>query len=493
MLFNSLAFLIFLPLVFLVYWKVLQGRLKVQNIFILMASYLFYGWWDWRFLILIFISSIVDFLVAPKIESATNRKSKRLWLGLSLFVNLGMLGFFKYYNFFVDSFIEAYSWTGLHMNKASLNIILPVGISFYTFQTLSYSIDVYREKIRSTRDLVSFFAFVSFFPQLVAGPIERASHLLPQFQKNRVFDVQYIISGFRIMLWGFFKKIVIADNLAPIVDAVYQDPGQFSGLQIWLATTLFAIQVYGDFSGYSDIAIGCGRLLGFDLMTNFKTPYFSRSYHELWNRWHISLNTWFRDYLYFPLGGNRVSRPRWALNIMLVFTISGFWHGASWTFVFWGAMCGSFLLFAHFTEDISKKLTSGLRISEDGWLKKSYDKLAVFFLFTYTLIFFRANNSSDLFVLLRSALLDTWSEFLHMSAYLPGLAKVFASQRQMFILLLSVLVLFLIDAALRQRDFGDFLRGKSGLIRWSVYLGVLAWIFVFGAFARPENFVYFQF
>ncbi|HAW52727.1 MAG TPA: membrane-bound O-acyltransferase family protein [Flavobacteriales bacterium] len=493
MLFNSIAFLIFLPLVFFTYWKLLAKSLHWQNMFVLVASYFFYGWWDWRFLILIFISSLADYIVGPYIEKANSLKTKRLWFSVSLIVNLGMLGFFKYYNFFVDSFIDSFSFFGYNLSKPALSIILPVGISFYTFQTLSYSIDIYRGRIKATHDFVPFFAFVSFFPQLVAGPIERASHLLPQFQKTRTFNADFAISGLRIMLWGFFKKVVISDNLAPVVDSVYASPDLFGGTQIWMASILFSLQVYTDFSGYSDIAIGCGRLLGFDLMTNFKTPYFSRTFAEFWNRWHISLNTWFRDYVYIPLGGSRVSDTMWSANILIVFTISGFWHGASWTYIFWGALCAVFIIYARFTQSIGNRMLSGIGLSQENWFKHVYDVVAVFMLFTFTLIFFRANNSSDLFVLLDKAFYGTISDLYNPIQSLGSALDIFTSARQMSVLFLSVGFLFVVDLLLNERDFADYLKGRPTVFRWTSYFLITAWIILFGAFSRPENFVYFQF
>ncbi|MEQ9063030.1 MAG: MBOAT family O-acyltransferase [Vicingaceae bacterium] len=493
MLFNSIAFLIFLPIVYLVYWKLLAHDLRKQNAFVLLASYFFYGWWDWRFLSLIFISSLVDFMVGPIIAKSIIKHRRRAWLILSLCVNLGMLGFFKYYNFFVDSLIESFSWFGFHLNHSGLDIILPVGISFYTFQTLSYSIDIYKGKIEPTKDWLSFFAFVSFFPQLVAGPIERAAHLLPQFQHKRQFDLQFTINGMRIMLWGFFKKVVIADNLAGIVDLVYSSPAGFSGPQVWLASVLFAVQVYADFSGYSDIAIGCGRMFGFDLMTNFKTPYFSRSFSEFWNRWHISLSTWFRDYIYFPLGGNKVSSTRWLFNILVVFTVSGLWHGAKWTFIIWGILGGVFMIFGRYKLPFIPEFLAQVGISDSHPLKKYYDMFVVFALWTFSLIFFRANSTSDLPILLNSALVTSWSQFIHPSTWIGELTSMFESSRQVFLLLLSVCLLFGMDGSMKKRDFGTFLTNRSGISRWGIYFGVLAWIFLFGAFSRPENFVYFQF
>lgn len=335
MLFNSIDFAIFLPIVFLLYWFVVNKNLKHQNILILVASYVFYGWWDWRFLSLILFSTIVDYSIGISLSKQENQTKRKILLWTSILVNVGFLGFFKYYNFFLDNFVTAYSFFGHPMSASSLNIILPVGISFYTFQTLSYTIDVYNRKLEPTKDFVVFAAFVSFFPQLVAGPIERAKHLLPQFYVKRTFEYSKAIDGLRQILWGLFKKIVIADNCAKFVSLIFDNSTEYSGSTLVLGLVLFTFQVYCDFSGYSDIAIGTSRLFGFNLMQNFNFPYFSRDFAEFWRRWHISLSTWFRDYLYIPLGGSRGGVGMKIRNTFVIFIVSGFWHGANWTFIAW--------------------------------------------------------------------------------------------------------------------------------------------------------------
>ena len=344
MLFNSFEFAIFLPVVFLTYWFFLKNNRKWQNLFLLIASYLFYGWWDPRFLVLILFSTIVDYSIGINMSRTDSISKKKLFLIISLIVNLGILGFFKYYNFFLDNFIELSKIFGFQANISSLNIILPVGISFYTFQTLSYTIDIYRGKLNPTKDFITFAAFVSFFPQLVAGPIERATALIPQFQKERKFNYMLATEGLRQILWGLFKKMVIADNCAKYVNDIYSDYGAQDPANLLLASILFSFQIYGDFSGYSDIAIGTSRLFGFDLMKNFAFPYFSRDIAEFWRRWHISLSTWFRDYLYIPLGGSRGSKLFQIRNTFIIFIVSGFWHGANWTFIFWGFLNALFFL-----------------------------------------------------------------------------------------------------------------------------------------------------
>lgn len=338
MLFNSIDFAVFLPVVFILYWFVTNKNLKLQNFLIVVASYLFYGWWDWRFLSLILFSTLVDYAVGRKLKTENKDSKRKTLLWISIIVNLGFLGFFKYYNFFLDNFITAFSFFGAEIKANSLNIILPVGISFYTFQTMSYTIDVYRRKLEPTKNFIAFSAFVSFFPQLVAGPIERASNLLPQFYKKRTFNYSNAVKGMRQILWGLFKKVVIADNCAEYANLIFNNSPDYSGVTLVLGAIFFTFQIYGDFSGYSDIAIGTSRLFGFELKQNFAFPYFSRDIAEFWRRWHISLSTWFRDYLYIPLGGSRGGTWFKIRNTFVIFIVSGFWHGANWTFIVWGIM-----------------------------------------------------------------------------------------------------------------------------------------------------------
>lgn len=340
--FNSPAFFIFLSLVFIGYWGVLRSR-KNQNILILIASYTFYGWWDYRFLFLIALSTVIDYFAGIGMEGKS-KGIRKLWLYISLFANLGLLGFFKYYNFFISSWVETWESIGIRSNLSTLNIILPVGISFYTFQTLSYTIDVFQKRIRPTKNLVNFATFVAFFPQLVAGPIERASQLLPQFSKTRIFDSTWAISGLHLILWGLFKKVVIADSCAIYANSVFENFERMNSLSLLMGVVYFSFQIYADFSAYSDIAVGTARLLGFDLMQNFNFPYFSRNIAEFWRRWHISLSTWFRDYVYIPLGGSRGTTAKTVRNIFIIFLLSGLWHGANWTFVVWGGLHALFFL-----------------------------------------------------------------------------------------------------------------------------------------------------
>ncbi len=344
MLFNSIDFAIFLPIVFILYWFVTNKYLKLQNFLIIAASYFFYGWWDWRFLTLIFFSTIIDFSVGLGLLKLQNNNQRKLLLFTSIAVNLGVLCFFKYYNFFLDNFITAFSFFGTSIKANSLQVILPIGISFYTFQALSYAIDIYKRKLTPIKDFIAFSAFVCFFPQLVAGPIERATNLLPQFYNKRTFDYSNAVDGLRQILWGLFKKIVIADNCAEYANLIFNNSSSYSGSTLVLGALFFTFQIYCDFSGYSDIAIGTARLFGISLMQNFNFPYFSRDIAEFWRRWHISLSSWFRDYIYIPLGGSRGSTWIKIRNTFVVFILSGFWHGANWTFIVWGALNAAYIL-----------------------------------------------------------------------------------------------------------------------------------------------------
>lgn len=397
MLFNSLDFAIFLPIVFLLYWFVAQKNLKLQNALIVVASYVFYGWWDWRFLSLIIFSTVVDYLIGQRLRTEDKQSKRKTLLWTSIIVNLGFLGFFKYYNFFLENFVDAFSLFGMQINANSLNIILPVGISFYTFQTLSYTIDVYRKKLEPTKDFIAFSAFVCFFPQLVAGPIERATNLLPQFYKKRTFEYHKAVDGMRQILWGLFKKVVIADNCAEFANQIFNNSADMNGSTLVLGAIFFTFQIYGDFSGYSDIAIGTSRLFGFDLKQNFATPYFSRDIAEFWRRWHISLSNWFRDYLYIPLGGSRGGTWMKVGNTFAIFLVSGFWHGANWTFTIWGALNAIYFLPLLLTNNNRKNLG----VVAEGKLFPSFRELfamlTTFMLTVFAWIFFRAENIGHAF------------------------------------------------------------------------------------------------
>ncbi|RYG24637.1 MAG: MBOAT family protein, partial [Chitinophagaceae bacterium] len=338
MLFNSLDFALFFPIVFVVYWLVFQKSLFRQNCWLLLVSYFFYGCWDWRFLFLLAFSTALDFFSAWQIRRSNTKAKQKAWLIASVCINLGLLGLFKYYNFFIDSFADLLGLFHLKAHMPTLQLLLPVGISFYTFHGLSYIFDVYNGKIDPARNLVNYSVFVSFFPLLVAGPIERATHLLPQMERPRKFEYSKVADGLRQVLWGLIKKVVIADSCAEFANQIFNHYEQYSGLTLVLGAVFFAIQIYGDFSGYSDIAIGTARMMGFDVLQNFKYPYFSRDIAEFWRRWHVSLSSWFRDYLYIPLGGSRGSTYIRLRNVLIVFLVSALWHGANWTFIIWGGL-----------------------------------------------------------------------------------------------------------------------------------------------------------
>ena len=397
MLFNSIEFLLFLPTVFVLYWFVFNKNLRVQNTLILASSYVFYGWWDYRFLSLIFLSTIVDYIIGISIRNQYSEIKQKLLLWCSVLFNLSVLGFFKYYNFFIDSWLDLFSSFGYKIKSIwTLNIILPVGISFYTFQTMSYTIDIYKKKLEPTKDFISFASFVSFFPQLVAGPIERATNLLPQILNKREFKYEQGVQGLRLILWGMFKKVVIADSLAPTVDNIFSNYQDFGGGTLWLGAIYFAFQIYYDFSGYSDIAIGTSKLFGFELMSNFKFPYFSRNIGEFWRRWHISLSTWFRDYLYIPLGGSKDGKWKSIRNIFIIFLVSGFWHGANWTFIVWG-LFHSLLFLPSYIYNTNRRYKTSI-IGENKLLPSTKEFLQVGITFvsvTIGWVFFRSETIGD--------------------------------------------------------------------------------------------------
>ncbi|WP_028282831.1 MBOAT family O-acyltransferase [Olleya marilimosa] len=479
MYFNSLDFALFLPIVFILYWFVTNKNLKLQNALLVVASYVFYGWWDWRFLSLIVFSSLVDYTIGLQLNHTAQPSKRKLLLWSSILVNLGFLGFFKYYNFFIDSFVEAFSFFGSPIQPNTLDIILPVGISFYTFQTLSYTIDVYKRKLEPTRDIVSFFAFVSFFPQLVAGPIERATHLLPQFYKKRKFHYSQAVDGCRQILWGFFKKVVIADNCAEYANQIFNNSAEHSGSTLLMGALFFTFQIYGDFSGYSDIAIGTSRLFGFDLKQNFAFPYFSRDIAEFWRRWHISLSTWFRDYLYIPLGGSQGGTWMKVRNTFIIFLVSGFWHGANWTFIIWGFLNALYFL----PLLLAKRNRTHLNVvAQDSKLPSIIELVQMGLTFGLTVIawvFFRAESVT------------------HAVTYLKGLfSSSLLSLPTIRPTNLLVLILFFIGIEWigRRQHYAIevLLLKQSRVIRWAFYMIIIAIIFVFSS-DNQQEFIYFQF
>lgn len=476
MLFTSAEFLVFLPVVFGLYWM-LSRRLQWQNALIVAASYLFYGWWDWRFLVLIAFTSLCSYvfglLISKSLSEDKNRKAR--WYNvLNIVINIAILALFKYHNFFVESLVSLFPRIGAE--KLLLNLILPVGISFYTFQALSYTIDVYRQKIEPTRDVVQFFAYVSFFPQLVAGPIERATQLLPQFGKQKQFDYALAVDGIRQMLWGFFKKIVVADNCAVFVDNIWGDYAGQHGSTLLVAAFLFSIQIYCDFSGYSDIAIGCAKLFGIRLMRNFNIPYFSRDIAEFWRRWHISLTTWFRDYIYIPLGGSRVSKAKVVRNTLIIFLVSGLWHGANWTFVAWGAY-HAVLFLPLILLGKNRKYTNV--VAENRLLpsiKELGQMLLTFLLAMIGWVLFRSETIGQAWDFLRGM----FSRTLFTVPSIPLRTLLF------------VAIMLVVEWVQRKKEHGFVMNGvKSSVLRYACYLAVLVVIFGFGVF--NETFIYFQF
>lgn len=482
MLFNSLDFAIFLPIVFLLYWFVAQKNLKLQNALIVLASYVFYGWWDWRFLSLIIFSTVVDYLVGQKLRVEEKQSKRKVLLWTSIIVNLGFLGFFKYYNFFLENFLDAFSLFGMQINANSLNIILPVGISFYTFQTLSYTIDVYKKKLEPTKDFIAFSAFVCFFPQLVAGPIERATNLLPQFYKKRTFEYHKAVDGMRQILWGLFKKVVIADNCAEFANQIFNNSSDMNGSTLVLGAIFFTFQIYGDFSGYSDIAIGTSRLFGFDLKQNFATPYFSRDIAEFWRRWHISLSTWFRDYLYIPLGGSRGGTWMKVRNTFAIFLVSGFWHGANWTFIIWGALNAIYFLPLLLTSNNRKNLG----VVAEGKLfpskRELFAMLTTFTLTVFAWIFFRAEDLSHAFSYIGGIFSESIFE-------LP----VLISKMDALIVLGLNCVFLLIEWAGRKGQYAISYLGlnwnrPTRLAMYYIIIVVIIWFS-----GKEQQFIYFQF
>lgn len=395
MLFNSLSFAVFLPIVFVCYWFIFKRKHRSQNILLLVSSYIFYGWWDWRFVFLLGFSTLLDYFSGIKIEDSSNQKIRKVWLVVSIGINLGFLAVFKYYNFFIAEFSGMLSGFGIKLNPWTLNIILPVGISFYTFHGLSYIIDVYNRRIKAVHNIVDYSLFVCYFPLLVAGPIERATHLLPQIQSPRKFEYHQAVSGLRQILWGLFKKIVIADNCAYYADMIFSDYSDFNGSTLLLGALFFTFQIYGDFSGYSDIALGTSRLFGIELLRNFAFPYFSRDIAEFWRRWHISLTTWFRDYVYIPLGGSKGSTANRIRNTFIIFLISGFWHGANWTFIAWGFLNAVYFLPLLLRNNNRTNLDTVAAGKMLPSIIETYKIIITFSLTVFAWIFFRSVTISD--------------------------------------------------------------------------------------------------
>ena len=485
MLFNSYDFLIFLPIVFLLYWFVFKNR-RWQNLLVVLASYIFYGWWDWRVLLLIIFTSLCSYVSGLLLEKYEGRRGiQKTISAANIIVNIAILGFFKYFNFFVESLSALVSGLfGYELGWVTLNIILPVGISFYTFQALSYSIDVYKHRIKVTHDPTEFFAYISFFPQLVAGPIERATNLLPQFQNERCFDYAKSVDGLRQMLWGFFKKLVVADNCAAIVNQYWGQYQELSGLMLFILGVLFTFQIYCDFSGYSDIAIGCARLFGINLMRNFNFPYFSRSIPEFWRRWHISLTTWFRDYIYFPLGGSRCSKWKTIRNVFIVWGISGLWHGANWTFVCWGLYHAVILNIYNILGIKTKREDEPKLVGWGGhfWFNfKDFARiLLTFILAVFGWILFRAESMKQAISFYHTMVTNPFFDYSSL------VGKV---------VLIGCFLLMAVEWIQRDKQhvlqFGADGLFRNKILRWGVYLSILMCIFFFSG--SSQSFIYFQF
>ncbi len=479
MLFNSLNFAIFLPIVFVLYWFVTTRNLRFQNVLLLVASYFFYASWDWRFMFILIGSTLLDYFTGIKIHEAQTQAHKKFWLWLSVSLNLGVLGVFKYYDFFAESFAAGLTSLGLNANISTLNLILPIGISFYTFHGLSYVIDLYKDRIKPERNFINYSLFVSFFPLLVAGPIERATHLLPQIQKPRTFDYTRAVDGMRQILWGLFKKIVIADNCAVYVNQVFVTSDDHSGSTLLIAAVLFAFQIYGDFSGYSDIALGTARLFGIELLRNFSFPYFSRDIAEFWRRWHISLSNWFRDYLYIPLGGSRAGKWKAIRNTIIIFVVSGFWHGANWTFIAWGAFHAllfmPLLLLQKNRQNTNTVAENRLLPSFKEWMQMTF----TFLLVVVGWIFFRAKDVHHAF----DYIANVFSNSLFTAPlYSYGLGKT----------TIFVVLMLIVEWFQRHKHHGlELSMVKNHLVKWSLYYILIFIIFEFGA--NSKSFIYFQF
>lgn len=492
MLFNSTEFFIFFPVVVTLYFLTPYNR---RWIILLLASYYFYMSWKPAYTIILVASTVVDYLTGRAMGRFTDEeKDKRKpYLYISLFANLATLILFKYYNFFNDSAREIAQGLGMNYAMPAFELLLPMGISFYTFQTMSYSIDVYHGRIKSENHLGIFALFVTFFPQLVAGPIERAENLLSQLRSSFDFDYNRVVAGLRRMAWGFFKKLVIADNLALLVNQVYNNPTDYEGITLILATIFFAFQIYCDFSGYSDIAIGAAQVMGYNLMENFRRPYFSKSIAEFWSRWHISLSSWFRDYLYIPLGGNRVIKWRWYYNLFITFLVSGLWHGANWTFIVWGALHGFYLVFAIVTAKQRDALARAVGLTTHPMLYKWVQVFTVFVLVCFSWIFFRANSISDALYIIKYSFVGLGNisqvfagvNLEHLLFMNQG-AKVFT------VSVVAILIMETVHLIQRNGSVSQLIMQKPAVVRWSVYYIALIAVLLFGQFGNQE-FIYFQF
>ncbi|MDR6760955.1 D-alanyl-lipoteichoic acid acyltransferase DltB (MBOAT superfamily) [Flavobacterium sp. 2755] len=478
MLFNSINFAIFLPVIFILYWLINKKSLQYQNILLLVSSYFFYACWDWRFLFLLIFSTLLDYFTGLKMYNAKNIQIKKFWFWLSISINLGFLGVFKYYNFFAESFAAAISNFGLQVNPWTLKVILPIGISFYTFHGLSYVIDIYKNRISAEKNFIDYSVFVCFFPLLVAGPIERATHLLPQIKQKRTFDYEKAVDGLRQILWGLFKKIVIADQCAEYANQIFNHSNDYSGSTLVVGAVFFAFQIYGDFSGYSDIALGVARLFGIELLRNFAFPYFSRNIAEFWRRWHISLSTWFRDYLYIPLGGSKGGIYNQIRNTFIIFIVSGFWHGANWTFIIWGFLNALYIMPSIILKNNRNNLDTVAQGKYFPNLKELFTMCLTFGLTVFAWIFFRAEN-----------LEHAWNIISHIFSHTLFTKPEILPKKFLFLLL----IFMLIEWIGREQEFAIAKFGTSfpRIIRWGFYYAIVVAIFYFSG--SEQQFIYFQF
>jgi alginate O-acetyltransferase complex protein AlgI len=479
MLFNSLEFIIFFPIVVALYFAV---KPKYRWILLLIASYYFYMCWNYKYIILIAFSTVIDYLAGILMYRTKRQKLRTLYLIASLTTNLGLLFFFKYFNFFGESINYLFSKFNIFYQVPTYHYLLPVGISFYTFQTLSYTIDLYKENRKPEYHFGKFALFVSFFPQLVAGPIERSVNLLPQFHKNFTFDYERVKSGILLMCWGFFKKVVIADRLAEYVNQVYNNAPEYTGAPLLMATIFFAFQIYCDFSGYSDIAIGSAKIMGYDLMTNFRRPYLAINIQDFWRRWHISLSTWFRDYVYIPLGGSRVAKWRWHTNLFITFVVSGLWHGAEWTFIIWGALHGFYLVFANMTKTIRASLNQKIGLTSAPQFHKVLQIVVTFVLVLFGWIFFRANNSADAILIIKNLFDFSGSQQLNL----------FRVPADLPIALISIGLLIFIEIIEERAQLYEKMQQLTRPVKWAILTVLILAVFVLGMW-EAQDFLYFQF
>lgn len=478
MLFNSIEYLLFLPIVFALYWITNKKSLKLQNLLLLASSYFFYACWDWRFLFLLIFSTALDYFTGIKMHEAKNTGSKKFWFWLSIIVNLGFLGIFKYYNFFADSFANVLSNFGFQANFWTLKVILPVGISFYTFHGLSYVIDIYKGRIEPEKNVVDYSLFVSYFPLLVAGPIERATHLLPQLKKRRVFNYDKAVDGIHQIVWGLFKKIVIADTCAIYANDIFNNYEASNSLTLLMGAIYFTFQIYGDFSGYSDMALGTSKLFGIDLLRNFNYPYFSRDIAEFWRRWHISLSSWFRDYLYFPLGGSRGGLIMKIRNTFIIFLVSGFWHGANWTFIVWGFLNALYFMPLLITNNNRNHIEIVAVGKALPTLREFFQMLLTFFLAVIAWIFFRAESVSQALSYIKRLF----------SFNFKGGVEYLSVERYSVELIFLIFLFLILEWTSREFEHPFF--GKYKNIKMILIIALLT---ILGVYSKASDFIYFQF